>query len=163
MKFFSILFCSLCFLAVNLAAEVELTFENPDNYRDIDYEYAGNKRGQKLYLPQFEKHINKQAERYLEEGQVLSMVITDIDLAGDYEPWRSADAMDIRIVKSIYPPRIKFSYELKDADGNVLESGDEHLSDLSFNYKIRINYNDELFYDKELITDWFRKLNKKSK
>jgi len=158
-----ILFCSLMIVAGNLAADVELTFENPNDYRDIDYQYSGNKRGQKIYLPQFEKHINKQAKRFLEEGQVLSMVITDIDLAGEYEPWRSADAMDIRIVKSIYPPRITFSYELKDAEGNVLKSGEEKLSDVSFDYKIRINYSDDLFYDKELITDWFRKLNKKSK
>jgi hypothetical protein len=163
MKSLSILISSLILIAANVGAEVEITFENPDAYRDIDYQYDGNKRGQKLYLPQFEKHINKQAERFLKEGQVLSMVITDIDLAGDYEPWRSSAAMDIRIVKSIYPPRITFSYELKDPDGNVLESGDENLSDLNFDYKIRINYNDDLFYDKELITDWFRKLNKKSK
>lgn len=145
----------------NLLAEVEVVFENPEEYRDIDYGDNMTKRGIKVHLPRLEKHIVKQAKRYLEEGQSLSMKITDIDLAGEYEPWRSIDFDDIRIVKTIYPPRISFSFELTDEDGNVLKSGEEKIVDMNFEYKIRINYSDDLFYEKAMITDWFRRLNKK--
>jgi len=98
----------------------------------------------------------KQGKRFLKEGQTLSMTITDVDLAGEYEPWRSPDFDDIRIVKDIYPPRISFSFELKDSEGTVLKSGEEKLVDMSFQYRVRISSYDDLFYDKEMITDWMR-------
>lgn len=149
------------FLAGNaLSASVEVIFDNPDKFRDVEYGYHGQKRGQKIYLPQLEKHIIRQAERVLEDGQAFIITITDIDLAGEHEPWRTPPMDDIRIVKSIYPPRMDFSYEVRDSAGNVLKSGEERLTDLNFDFRIRINYHDDLFYDKAMITDWFRSLSK---
>jgi hypothetical protein len=161
MKSFSVIaLCSLLAVA-NLMAEVEVIFENPDEYRDIDFYNRGNKKGQEVYLPQFEKYIVRQGQRYLAEGQTLTMTILDIDLAGMYEPWRTPPADDIRIVKSLYPPRIKFRYELSDADGTIIKSGEESLLDMGFDFRIRINYHDDLFYEKEMIRDWLRKFNRK--
>lgn len=160
MKKLSVILAGFVIVTVSLAAEVEVTFENPENYRDIDYNYNGNSRGQKIYLPQFEKHITKMGQRYLKDGQSLSMTITDIDLAGEHEPWRGPNLDDVRIVKSIYPPRISFTYELKDSNETVIASGEENLIDLNFEFRVRINSHDDLYYDKEMITDWFRKLPK---
>lgn len=160
MKKLSVILAGFVIATVSLAAEVEVTFENPENYRDIDYNYNGNSRGQKIYLLQFEKHITKMGQRYLKDGQFLSMTITDIDLAGEHEPWRGPNLDDVRIVKSIYPPRISFSYELTDSSGTVIASGEENLIDLNFEFRVRINSHDDLYYDKEMITDWFRKLPK---
>ena len=160
MKVTTALILGSLFALSNLSASIELVFENPEEYRDIDYGDGNTKRGIKIHVPDLEKHILKQAERSLEDGQSLSMTITDVDLAGDYEPWRSIDFDDIRIVKSIYPPRIAFRFELKDKEGNIVKSGEEKLVDLNFDFRIRFNYNDHLFYDKAMITDWFRDLNK---
>lgn len=160
MKKLSVILTSIVIAAGSLAAEVEVTFENPENYRDIDYNYNDNSRGQKIFLPQIEKHIIRMGKRFFKDGQSLSMVITDIDLAGDHEPWRGPALDDVRIVRSIYPPRISFSYELKDSSGSVIASGDENLSDLNFDFRLRTNSHDNLFYEKEMITDWFRKLPK---
>lgn len=154
---FSLIFTSIL-ISGSLSAKVEVTFEDPESYRDIAYGDNNVRRGIRVHIPMLEKHILKQGERFLEEGQSLSMVVTDVDLAGDYEPWRSPNFDDIRIVKSIYPPRIRFTYELTDADGNVLKSGEEHLVDMNFQYRLRTNTHDELFYDKAMITDWMRKL-----
>ena len=148
---------SLLFSSV-LSAEVEVVFQDPEGYRDIDYGYSNTKRGIKVHLPELEKHIIKQGQRFLKEGQRLAMTVTDVDLAGDYEPWLSPSFDDIRIVKSIYPPRIRFTYELTDADGNVLSSGEERLVDMSFQYRMRTNTYDDLYYDKAMITDWMRRL-----
>ena len=158
MKTFILYAVALSLVGGSLAANVEVTFENPESYRDIEYGDGNVKRGIKVHIPILEKHILKQGERFLEEGQSLTMVVTDIDLAGDYEPWRSLSFDDIRIVKSIYPPRIKFTYELKGADGQVLSSGEEHLVDMNFQYRMRTSTHDELFYDKAIITDWMRRL-----
>ena len=160
MKSLTLLFLSLSMMGGVLSAEVEVTFEDPESYRDIDYGDRNTRRGIKIHIPQLEKHIIKLGKRFLEEGQTLVMTVTDVDLAGEYEPWRSINFDDIRIVKDIYPPRIRFSYELKGADGTVLSSGEEHLSNMNFLYRIRTNTHDDLFHDKELITDWMRKMTK---
>ena len=39
------------------------------------------------------------------EGDKLTITFTDIDLAGDFEPWRGPQWDEVRIVKAIYPPR----------------------------------------------------------
>lgn len=158
MKTLALIILSTLLISSAASAEVEVVFEDPESYRDIEYGYHNVRRGIKVHLPEIKKHIEKQGKRFLKEGQTLSMTITDIDLAGDYEPWRSPSWDDVRIVKSIYPPRIKFTYELKDAEGNILSSGEEKISDISFQYRVRISYHDELFYDKEMITDWMRKM-----
>ena len=156
MKTLAFLILSTLFIVSTLSATVEVIFENPEEYRDIDYGDGNTRRGIKVHLPILEKHILKQGKRFLKEGQTLSMTITDVDLAGEYEPWRSPDFDDIRIVKDIYPPRISFSFELKDSEGTVLKSGEEKLVDMSFQYRVRISSYDDLFYDKEMITDWMR-------
>ncbi len=159
MKKISVFTLGLLFAFSNLVAEVVVIFENPEDYRDIDYDYRGNKRGQRIYLPDLKKYIEKHGEKYLREAQVLTLTFTDIDLAGDYEPWRTPPADDIRIVKGIYPPRMSFSYELTDGDGNVLKSGEESLVDLSFDFRIRTSHFDHLFYEKAMIGDWMRSFN----
>ncbi|MCZ6674017.1 MAG: DUF3016 domain-containing protein [Verrucomicrobia bacterium] len=160
MKTLALLILGTFFTVGNLFATVEVVFENPEEYRDIDYGDHQTKRGIKIHLPRLEQHILKLGKRYLKDGQTLTMNVTDIDLAGDYEPWRSPDFDDIRIVKSIYPPRISFSYEFKDSEGNILKSGEEKLVDLAFDFRVRISSYDDLFYDKEMITDWMRKITK---
>ena len=158
MKTLTLITLSSLLVAGAVSAQVEVVFEDPESFRDIDYGHHNTQRGIKVHLPQIEKHIQKQAKRFLEEGQTLSMTITDLDLAGDYEPWRSPSWDDVRIVKSIYPPRIQFTYELKDAEGNVLSSGEEKITDIAFEYRVRLSSYDELFYDKAMITDWMRKM-----
>lgn len=162
MKKFSLLLLSSVLVSGPLVAQVEVIFENPEKYRDIEYGEGGVEQGIRIHLPVLEKHLVRQGKRYLEEGQRLSIEITDIDLAGEYEPWRRIDFQDVRIVKAIYPPRMAFRYELTDGDGNVLKSGEEHLTDLTFQYRPRISFHDELFYEKEMLNDWLRGLKRKS-
>ena len=157
MKTFFVLLLGWLIAWGNLAAEVVVIFQNPDDYRDIDYYYSGHKKGQRIYLPQLKEYIEKQGAKQLREGLVLTLTFTDIDLAGEHEPWRGFLNHDIRIVRSIYPPRMTFSYELVDGDGNVLQTGEERLVDLAFDFRIRTNYHDNLYYDKAMIGRWLRK------
>ena len=142
----------------NVAGEVVVIFQNPDEYRDIDYYFAGNKKGQRVYLPEIKEYIEKYGAKQLPEGFVLTLTFTDIDLAGEHEPWRGLLSNDIRIVRSIYPPRMTFSYELVDGDGKVLQAGEERLVDLAFDFRVRTNFHDNLFYDKAMIGRWLREL-----
>lgn len=160
MKTIYVLCLSIILGVASLNADVEVVFENPSGFRDIDYGYHGNRQGQKIYLPEIERYILKEGKRYLLDGQSLRMTITDIDLAGEFEGWHPPPWDDVRILKGIYPPRISFSFELVAEDGTIIKSGEERLSDLNFEFRIRTNHTDDLYYDKAMIRDWLKDLNR---
>ena len=75
------------------------------------------------YLDMIRDHLLEQAKYYVPDGHSLAVTFTDIDMAGDFEPWRGPRFDDIRIVKDIYPPRINLNFRLTDAEGNVVKEG----------------------------------------
>ncbi len=98
------------------------------------------------------------AYRILPKDQHLSVTITDVKLAGDFEPWHGPDFHDVRVVKSIYPPRVKLSFTLTDANGNVIESGDRELRDLAFlNRGTSVRSNQPYRYEKRMLSDWLKR------
>ena len=87
----------------------------------------------------------------------VSFTITDIDMAGDFEPWRGPQFDDIRIIKDIYPPRIDLAFRLVDAEGNVAKEGKRELRDTAFLMRITMGtQTDTLRHEKQLLDDWMR-------
>jgi hypothetical protein len=82
------------------------------------------------------------------------VTFTDIDLAGEYEPWRGPQFSDVRIVKSIYAPRFKFSYKVTDATGKTVKEGNEDIRDLAFDMRLTIDRQDPLRFEKDILKDW---------
>jgi hypothetical protein len=81
--------------------------------------------------------------------------LTDVDLAGDYEPWRSGQWADVRIVKDIYPPRLTLAFRLTDAEGKVVKEGKRDLRDIAFLMKMTMGFRDDpLRHEKALLDDW---------
>ena len=137
--------------------QVEVTFERPENFRDVKDSSMDTEKGREANLSLIRKHIQERASRLLAPGQKLSVNVTDIDLAGEYEPWRGPSAQDVRIVKSIYPPRFELSYRLTDEAGAVVKEGKSKLTDLNFQNNINsANTSDTLRYEKRLLDDWLR-------
>lgn len=135
-------------------SRAEVTFVDPDKFTDVRDSYMGSDKGRDGILDQIKDYIQERAKLYVPEGQKLSIKITDVDLAGDFEPWRGPQLQDIRIVKDIYPPRIALSYALTDATGKVVKEGKRDLRDLAFQMKISINNQDSLRHEKALLDDW---------
>ena len=127
---------------------ISVEFQDPRNFTDFKDSLVGSDIG----LENLQSMVRRMV---LEEGQRLTVTFTDIDLAGDYLP-TAASGRDIRVVKEIYPPRMRFRYTLADASGAVLKEGEEHLQDLAFQYNTGLNRNDELFHDRNLFRDWVR-------
>lgn len=142
---------------------VTVTFTDPEKFTDA----ADGQRGSQLRveenLGEIEDYIVQRAKHYLAEGQSLRVTVTDVDLAGEVEPWRTHSAQDLRIVKDIYPPRIDLSFQLLDANGAVVKEGERSLKDLMFNWKININRTDPRMHEKALIDDWLRSEFKRAK
>jgi hypothetical protein len=106
-------------------------------------------------MSELRQYIERTGAARIPAGYTLSLTITDVDMAGQFEPERGPRFMDIRVVKAIYPPRITLSYRLTDSTGAVRSEGDRRLSDMSFEYSTTpITQDDSLRYEKELIKDF---------
>jgi hypothetical protein len=135
---------------------VLVTFIEPENFRDAKSEYLDTARGRDAVLAELKQHIIKRAAGYLAAGQWLEISVTDLDLAGDFEPWHRGNLHNIRIVKELYPPRITLKFRLLDVEGKVLSEGTRQLQNLGFMINLATPMSDPLRYDKALLSDWLR-------
>ncbi|HEY8994361.1 MAG TPA: DUF3016 domain-containing protein [Lacunisphaera sp.] len=142
------------------ADRVAVTFDHPEKFIDVrddstDFE---NERGRDHFLPILKEHLERRAGKLLPAGQKLAITFTDIDLAGDFEPWRGMNFHDVRIVKDLYVPRMNFTFKVTDEAGQVVKEGEEKLLDAAFQMRITgVSNTDPLRYEKEMLNDWLRK------
>jgi len=142
--------------AAAAAARVEIVFQDPEKFTDVKDSQMGTDKGRDGILEELKTYLTEQIVAVMPADSTVNLTFTEIDLAGDYEPWRHHSAHDVRIVKDIYPPRFDFSYKLVAADGTVLAAGTEKLRDMSFMTRLVINRSDSLHYEKDMLRDWIR-------
>jgi hypothetical protein len=134
-------------------AEVKVSFSQPERYTDASLH--GGVKARAATLNGLQKHLESLGTHYLSPEQVLTIEVSDIDLAGRYEPWRM-NASDTRILREITWPRITLRYTLE-RNGVVLVRAKETIRDL--NYLMRAGANrssDPLRYEKAMLDEWFR-------
>jgi len=136
---------------------VEVVFLHPEKYTDVRDAFGASEMGRDGILTQLRDYLVLETMPCVPEGQKLTITFTDIDLAGDYEPWHGAQAMDVRVVKEIYPPKMDLEFKLTGADGKVAKEGKRQLRDLLFMSRPYLNRDDALHYDKALLEDWLHK------
>lgn len=138
-------------------SRVSVNFDNSAEFTDFKDDWTGTERGREDLEYVLRRAITETAAPRLKEGQRLTITFTDIDLAGDFLPSVSS-GHNVRVVKSIYPPRMEFRYTLTDANGAVLKEGRERLLDMAFQFRTGgIDRDQALYYDKEVMRDWIRK------
>ena len=134
---------------------VDVNFEAPDQFTDMGRMYASGRGADPGYLEELRQHIQRVGSDRLPAGYSLSLTITDVDMAGQFEPERGPQFTDIRMVRSIYPPRIRLNYRLTDPNGAVRSEGERRLSDQSFDWKVTpVDRQDPLRHEKALIDDF---------
>jgi hypothetical protein len=140
-------------LSVEAAGSVDVTFVNPERYRDIGDRFTGQRSG---VLKEIESYFDYLGERYLKHGQVLSVEVLNIDLAGQYEPWRF-ELRNVRIMRDVTPPRFRLRYALVDR-GKLLVRAEENVADMTYLWGGGSTYGDQrLGYEKKMLRDWFRR------
>ncbi|ATC63912.1 hypothetical protein CMV30_08085 [Nibricoccus aquaticus] len=144
-------------VSAEAGARVEVTFVNPEKFTDVKDSDFGTERQRDDILALLKEFLVERAPKLLPEGQVLSVTITDIDMAGDFEPWRGPKFNDVRIVKDLYPPRIDLTFKVTDASGAVVKEGTQKLRDMSFQMSASPAFSsDSLRYEKALLDGWLR-------
>jgi hypothetical protein len=136
---------------------VQVDFVEPETFRDARLDGRTRRDARNPLLDEFSEFLAKFGQRHLHDGQTLAIRFTDIDLAGHIEPTTHPALHDIRIVKSVYPPRLNFDWELRDAEGSLLRHGNEALRDLGFNLDSAALGRDRLRYEKRLLRRWLQR------
>ncbi len=138
---------------------VTVTYDHPERFTETRETKAfAPMRADSGYLDTLKEYIQQRAGKVLAAGQQLQIVITDVDRAGSYEPWRGPRLSEVRIVKDIYPPRIDLHFRLLDASGAVLREGDRTLRDPAFlSSGGNMNSTDSLRYEKRMLDRWLQR------
>ncbi len=140
------------------AADVKIEWLEPEKYSDIRSGAENQKRFQDRVIAVLTGYFKDAAAAILPADQTLYLKITDVDLAGDVDYFFFRSYEGVRVMRDIYFPSIKFNYVLKDANGNVLKSGEENIKDMGYLFSGRVYISDPPFdYEKRMIDDWFRK------
>jgi hypothetical protein len=146
--------------ALNAAAapapKTEVIFDHPEKFTDVKDSYAPSDKGRDAILDTLRSFLVHRTESLIPNGDKLTITFTDIDLAGEYEPWRGAQYDDVRIVKSIYPPAFKFTYSVTEPSGKVIRQGSENIRDMNFQMRLTIDASDPLRYEKDILDEWAR-------
>lgn len=137
-------------------AQVEVEYIEPEKFSDVRADMMGSDKDRDHYLEMLREHLVQRVASWLPAGHKLTVAVYDVDMAGEFEPWRGPRFQDIRIVKDIYPPRVTLEFKLQDARGEVISQGRRELRDLTFMMNLSINRNDSLRHEKQLLDEWLR-------
>jgi len=149
----SVLYGAVFLQPVAEAANVNVTWKNPDKYRDIHAGNSSKNHFRKTTFKDLEKHLSKLAEG-LPANQTLEIEVTDIDLAGDVH---LGGVHQMRVVKDIYYPRFKFQFKLLAADDSVILTKEENIKNVGFMINHHLKYrNKSLGFEKQLLDEWFQ-------
>lgn len=136
--------------AAHAGGTVNVNFVEPDTYYD-----SGNGQFDKpVNLKVIEHFLQELGQRYLPDGQVLSIDVLNVDLAGYVRPTRKGD---VRIVRGKADwPSFQLRYTLS-AGGQSIKSGEERVADLNYTGHIAsYGARDPLRYEKQMLDAWFR-------
>jgi DUF3016 family protein len=136
------------------AARIAVIFVQPQHFTDVRYSKA--EPNSVALLDELHTFMCKMGERYVPADMQLEITVTDIDLAGDFEPWRGPQLDHVRITRDIYPPRISLEFRLTDSSGSVVSAGQRQISAIDYQERFVRPPDDYLRYEKGLLHDWFR-------
>jgi hypothetical protein len=140
--------------AAQSAPRVSVVFVEPDKFTDVRYSEA--ERSSRALLLQLQRFIVDTAVGYLPESLRLEIKITDIDMAGDFEIIRGPQFDQVRVNKSVYPPRIALEFRILDGGEQTVKEGKRDLTDMDYQLRTAYPRDDYLRYEKELLRDWLR-------
>jgi hypothetical protein len=133
-------------------------FDHPENFTDVKDATIPTDRGRDAILARIREFLVSRTDPLLPEGCRLTITFTDIDLAGEFEPWHAGiNSDEIRYIRPIYPPAFKFTYSVTDPSGKVIKSGSENIKDMNFQMRLidpALRATDSLAYEKDILNEW---------
>jgi hypothetical protein len=136
--------------ATKAPTNVTVTYQNPDNFTDVRENKSTS--NSTYYLDTLKTYLQETAAPLIGADQKLAITVTDIDLAG--ENLFNQPNM-FRVMRDIYTPKAKLSFQLTGADGKVIKEGERQLNNINYLMDAgRPGSSEQLYYDKLLLKHW---------
>lgn len=142
--------------ALQSEGPVQVEWQDPSGFSEIRYSRNRFEARRGDWVRKLAEHLQEEAAEAIPPGERLEVLITDIELAGEYEPL-GASMRDVRVVRDLYPPRMELRFVRHGADGVVLDRGTRSLRDLGFLSSTPRSTHDPLRFEKRMIEDWVRR------
>ena len=143
--------------SLQLQSPVSVGWDDPTGFSELRHSHNRIEAARGNWVEQIARHLQSRIADALPAGERMELTITDIERAGDYEPWTGVDLRDVRVVRDLYPPRMRLSFTRYGADGQVIAQGERKLADLGFLFGTRANELDPLRFEKRMIDHWVRR------
>jgi hypothetical protein len=149
-------------------SNVSIKWVEPKKFQDVRHASMSRKRYRNAVFSELEEYFKVLADD-LPEGQTLNIEVTDLDLAGTVQSLAMAglnnfphslnhSLNDYRVMRNIDIPRMTFSYQLMDQNQQIIKQEQVNLKDMSFLSRSSFHRrNEELRYEKVMISRWFDK------
>jgi hypothetical protein len=130
-----------------LAGKVDVTFVEPEQFVDAGRNAVDRER----HLRTLAAHLQAAGER-LPAGQVLTVEVTDVDLAGTQDHFRFNE---VRVLRGRADwPRMSLRWTLQRADGSRTQ-GEERLADMGYLMtSSRLNPQEALGFERRMLDRW---------
>ena len=151
---------TLCLVVGGAAAQdarVSVVWANPEKYTDLKVTCVTRDADARALMDELTRFLQEAGARRVPEGQRLEITVTNVDMAGDIETWRTPGRCDLRVMRDIYPPRIDLRFKLTGADGADVRTGSRQLKDINYLTHAAPVTADQLRYEKALLLDWLQK------
>lgn len=138
--------------SVSAAGVVDVNFIAPVGYTDNGQSQIDKEANLKV----LQTTLQALGQRYLRSGEVLTIDVLDVDLAGTPTPFPRGGE-EVRIVRgNADSPRIQLRYTLQ-RDGKAVFSRTELVSDLNYMGGLsRPRSPEALQYEKKMLEKWFK-------
>lgn len=127
------------------AGTVEVRWIEPTRYADAGRHTVDRERT----LQALAEHLRSRAA-WVPDGQTLTLEVTELDLAGELEPWGWDE---LRVLRGRADwPRATLRYTLS-AGGQTVKTGDARLSDMAYGFR---RQDGSLGAEKRMFDEWLR-------
>ncbi|MDM4765461.1 DUF3016 domain-containing protein [Pelomonas sp. SE-A7] len=150
-RIFKPLLMAALLVSAGAQAAVTVRFVQPEKFVDLGW-FTGDRDET---LKGIQSHLQTQAAKYLSGSQDLAIEVSDVNLAGEEEPW--GRRMDhIRVMRQITIPTMDLSYKLTEG-GRVLKEGKAHVVDMNYmDRSNRYSTGDQLRFEKRMLDEWLK-------
>jgi len=142
-------------------AAAQVAFSEPEKFTDFRMSETYRSADAEVLQKQLTRAIERSAGHALPPGYAIQIRFSDIDLAGDINPFHRVELNDVRIYRSIHTPRLSFDYAVLDAEGNTVMSGSEQLHDMGYDMRVRLPSMDYTDIEAEMMRDFIAGLGRK--
>jgi hypothetical protein len=133
---------------------IEVRFTDPTRFTDLRFTTSDDAHDAADLADELRRYLERRAPAYLQSGQRLAVIITDVDMAGELRPSAGSLYMMRRMVRGIYPPRVDLEFRLVGADGTVEREGRRELRNNAYLYGRYANQRVPLVHEKALLERW---------